>query len=135
MDEILTRFWQNLGERITGPMSLRLILQPSVATFLAIRAGLQDARLGRPPYFWTILTTDAANRGRLLREGWKSITKVFCLAIVLDVVYQLVVQRWIYPGETLVVAFILACVPYLLIRGLANRLLRPAAAVKQTDHV
>jgi hypothetical protein len=124
MDDIITRIWQNLGDRITGPMSFRLLLQPSVAAFFAIRAGLQDARLGRPAYGWAVLTTDAATRGLLLRDGRKAIAKVFCLAIVLDCVYQIIVQRWIYPGEALAVAFVLACVPYLLIRGPVNRLMR-----------
>ena len=42
--------------------------------------------------------------------------------MVIDAVYQLMVFRWIYPGELLLVPFLLACVPYLLIRGLANRI-------------
>ena len=124
MDELFTRIWENLGGRITGPMSFRLLMQPTVAAILAIRAGLQDARSGRPAYFWTILTTDPAQRRELLREGWKAVTKVFCLAIVLDVIYQIIALRWVYPLETLLVAFLLACVPYLLIRGPVNRLFR-----------
>lgn len=124
MEDILSRIWQDLGDRITGPMSLRLILQPAVATILAIRAGLQDARLGLPPYFWEVLTTGPEARGRLLREGWQAIAKVFCLAVVLDLVYQIIVERWIYPAEALLVALLLACLPYLLFRGLANRLTR-----------
>jgi hypothetical protein len=59
-----------------------------------------------------------------LREGWTAVAKVFLAAVVLDVVYQLVVLRWVYPGEALLVALLLACVPYLLIRGLVNRLVR-----------
>jgi len=46
------------------------------------------------------------------------------VALAIDVIYQLVVLRWIYPGETLLVAFLLACVPYLLIRGPVNRIAR-----------
>jgi hypothetical protein len=130
MDELFTRIWENLGGRITGPMSFRLLMQPTVAAILAIRAGLQDAKSGRPAYFWTILTTDPAQRRELLREGWKAVTKVFCLAIVLDIIYQIIALRWVYPVETLLVAFLLACVPYLLIRGPVNRLVRsrPASA-------
>jgi hypothetical protein len=134
MDDLLSRIWQNLGDRITGPMSFRLILQPAVAGILAIRAGLQDARLGRPAYFWALLTIDPADRRQLLRGGWKSISKVFCLAFLLDAVYQIIVQRWIYPGEALMVAFLLACVPYLLLRGPVNRLLRASQAPARTDH-
>jgi hypothetical protein len=32
------------------------------------------------------------------------------------------VQRFVYPGEALIVAFILAIVPYLLLRGLVTRI-------------
>lgn len=120
MEDLLARVWENLGGRIGGPLSFRLILQPLVATFLAVRAGVLDARAGRPPYFWTILTSPA-DRANLLREGWKAVAKVFVLAVLIDVVYQLIVFRWVYPFESLLVAFLLACVPYLLIRGPVNR--------------
>jgi len=121
MDDVLARIWEHLGGRIGGPLSFRLVLQPVVATVLAIRAGLQDAKTGRPAYFWTILT-DADSRRGLLREGWKAVAKVFVLAVIIDAVYQVIVFRWIYPFETLLVAFLLACVPYLLVRGPVNRI-------------
>jgi len=121
MDEMLARLWENLGGRIGGPMSLRLFLQPTIAVLLAIKSGLADARAGRPPYLWTILTR-ADDRRDLLRNGWKSVAKVFTMAVVLDVVYQLIVNHWVYPIESFIVAFILACVPYLLVRGPVNRI-------------
>ena len=121
MDDVLARIWEHLGGRIGGPLSFRLVLQPVVATVLAIRAGLQDAKTGRPAYFWTILT-DADSRRGLLREGWKAVAKVFVLAVIIDAVYQVIVVRWIYPFESLLVAFLLACVPYLLVRGPVNRI-------------
>jgi len=120
MDDVLARIWENLGGRIGGPMSFRLLLQPTVAAFLAIRAGLDDARAGRAPYLWTILTKPDERRD-LVRQGWKAVVQVFVLAVVIDSVYQVMVFRWIYPGELLLVAFLLACVPYLLLRGPANR--------------
>ena len=59
----------------------------------------------------------------MAKNGWKSVGKVFILAIVLDVVYQLIEHRWtVYPGEAVLVAIILAIVPYLLIRGPVNRI-------------
>ena len=124
MDDVLARFWENLGARVGGPLTLRLILQPAVAIVLAIRAGLLDARTGKPPYFWTILTTNPADRRERLREAWKAVAKVFVLAALIDVAYQVMVFRWVYPFEALVVAFLLACVPYLLIRGPANLIAR-----------
>jgi len=36
--------------------AFRLLLQPGVATFFAIRDGLKDARECEPPYFWGLFT-------------------------------------------------------------------------------
>ena len=52
---------------------------------------------------------------------------MFVLAVVLDVVYQLYVLHFVYPGEALIVAFVLAIVPYLILRGLVTRLARDTA--------
>jgi hypothetical protein len=123
MEEFLLRFFTNLGNRVGGPMTFRIILQPTMAILLAIRAGMKDAREGRPPYFWTILT-DPAQRPVLIREGWKSVARVFVLAVIMEVIYQWIVLRWFYPGEALTIAVLLAVVPYLLLRGPINRLVR-----------
>ena len=50
--------------------------------------------------------------------------KVFILAVVPDVIYQYLVLRWFYLREALIVAFIPALVPYLLIRGPVDRIAR-----------
>jgi len=122
MDPMIARISHNLVERVTGPMHFRLLLQPGMATFFAIRDGLKDARECKPPYFWGLFT-DKGEREEMVKNGWKSVGKVFILAIVLDVVYQLIEHRWtVYPGEAVLVAIILAIVPYLLIRGPVNRI-------------
>ena len=102
MDEILARVWENLGGRIGGPMKFRLLLQPLMVSIFAVRAGLQDARAGRPAFFWSVLS-DAQERSALLRDRWKDIAKIFTMAVVIDVVYQLIVERWVYPFESLIV--------------------------------
>jgi hypothetical protein len=104
-------------------MKFRLVLQPAMAAFFAIRAGLADARAGNPPYFWCLIS-ERGNRTALIKNGWKSVGRVFILALVLDVVYQLIVLRFVYPGEAIIVAFILAIVPYLILRGLVTRVAR-----------
>jgi hypothetical protein len=131
MDEQLVRLWDDLVGRASGPLSFRLVLQPAVAVILAIRAGVRDARAGRPPYAWRIVT-HPEDRRRLLREGGGDIGKVFLAAVVIDVVYQYVVLRWVYPGEALLVAFLLACVPYPPIRGLVDRLARSRRSALKT---
>ena len=132
MDDFFARFWGDLAGRATGPMWFRLLLQPSVAALFAIRDGVRDAKAGRALYSWSVFH-DAGHRAELLKDGWKAVAKVFCLAVVLDVIYQVIVLRWVWLGEVLLVAFVLACVPYLLIRGPVNRLLRSRFASARTE--
>ena len=123
MDETLNRIGANLIERVSGPMSFRLVMQPLMAIYFATRDGVRDAREGHPAYFWS-LVHDPSHRRQRMREGWTSIGKLFVLALALDAVYQFIVLRWFYPGEAIIVATCLAVVPYALIRGLVNRLSR-----------
>jgi hypothetical protein len=123
MDDIWFRILENLTDRVSGPLKFRFVLQPVMATIFAIIAGLRDAKTGKPPYFWALIT-DPAHRKDLMKDGWKSVGKVFILALVLDVVYQFIVLGFVYPGEVIIVAFVLAIVPYLILRGLVTRLTR-----------
>jgi len=120
---MFARIWTNLIGRISGPMTFRLILQPSVAIFFAIRGGISDAREKREPHAWAILT-DSTKRRELLRESWQDVAKVFLAAVIIDFVYQVMELGWFYPEEALIVATCLALLPYLLLRGPANRIAR-----------
>jgi hypothetical protein len=119
----MIRVWNDLISGPSGPLGLRFIMQPIMATILAVRDGLKDARHDRSPYFWTILS-DPARRWSRVREGLAAVSKVIALAIILDAVYQLIVLGRFYLGEALIVAFVLAFVPYLLIRGPVERIAR-----------
>jgi hypothetical protein len=121
MSDLLARVWEHLSGRIDGPLAFRLVVQPLVAGLLGIRAGLWDARSGRPAYFWTLLTSPG-ERVQLWREGWKAVGRVMAFAALMDVAYQLLVFGGIYPLETVFIAFLLAGVPYLLTRGPVNRI-------------
>jgi hypothetical protein len=123
MDDTWMRIAGDLAARVSGPMKFRLVLQPAMAAFFAIRAGLADAKCGKPPYFWALASVPA-QRAEMIEDGWKSVGRVFLLALVLDVVYQIIVLRFVYPGEAIIVAFVLAIVPYLILRGLVTRLAR-----------
>ena len=121
MEDLFSRVVEDLVGRVSGPMKFRLILQPVTATIFAILRGLKDAKEGKPPYFWALFT-DPAHRRDMLQDGWKSIGRVIIIAFVMDAVYQYVALRWFYPNEAILVAVILALVPYLLIRGPVNRI-------------
>lgn len=121
--EMINRGAEQLVGRASGPLHARLLIQPIVATILAIRAGMRDAREGRPAFFWTILTSPDSRRN-LLDSGWKDISKLFLVAVVLDTGYQFFVFGTYYPVQTLIVAFAVAVVPYTLLRGVATRITR-----------
>jgi hypothetical protein len=123
IQEILSRFWDQLIAQPSGPLAFRLVLQPIMAAILAILDGLKDARAGRPLYTWTILT-DPAQRAGYLREGLKRVSRVIIFALVMDAIYQFIVLHRFYPGEALIIAFVVAVLPYLLIRGPVTRLAR-----------
>ena len=121
MEDIISRGWDDLVARVGGPLTFRLVIQPAVAVFLAVRSGLKDAREGRPVFFWTMVLNPAERR-YLLRQGWKDVGKLFIVAVVLDVIYQIIVLHGVYAGQLLIVATTLAIVPYLVVRGLTNRI-------------
>jgi hypothetical protein len=121
--KVLEQFWHDLVERPDGPMRFRFVLQPLMATIVAIRDGLEDARSGRSPYFATVLGNPRERAGRL-REGLNATARIIALGLVMDVIYQAIVFKTFYPDQALVVALVLAFVPYLIIRDVTARIAR-----------
>ena len=121
--DVFRRGWQNILQRSGGPMSLRFFLQPAMAVLLAVHDGINDARLHRPPYIWTLLTHPAGS-GPLLREALIVTARPILLALAVDGIYQGLVLHAFYPGEMAAIAVVLAFVPYLLLRGPVERLAR-----------
>jgi hypothetical protein len=117
------RVWTDLVARTHGPLSFRFVLQPLMAAILAIRDGMLDARTGRSPYFWTVFHNPDECRSRL-REGLTATARILLLGLAMDAIYQGWVLQTFYPVEALIVAVLLAFIPYLLIRGPAARLAR-----------
>src|SRR6516164_4239119 len=66
--DTIQRLSYNLFERTDAPMRFRFVLQPLMAAIAAIHDGREDARVGRSPYFVTLLR-DSQERAGLLREG------------------------------------------------------------------
>jgi hypothetical protein len=113
-------------------MKFRLILQPLTAAYFGFRGGIADAKVGRPPYFWALLSTPS-QRISLLKSGWKHVGKVFIFAVLLDVVYQMIELRFVYVGQAIIVPIILAILPYLILRGVVKRAAERIEARRQHD--
>lgn len=133
--EVWNRVFVSIAERPGGPMTFRFILQPMMAAILAAIDGYRDARSGTPPYFWS-LVTGSSPRGEKLFDGIIATSRVILLGLVMDVAYQLIVFKTFYPGEAAIVAVLLAFVPYLLLRGIFERLARVSGVRPQPreDH-
>ncbi|HUO87736.1 MAG TPA: hypothetical protein VMU08_01075 [Rhizomicrobium sp.] len=119
--DVTVRFWDELVARPSGPLAFRFILQPAMATLLAVRDGFADAHAQRLPYFWLLLH-DSPHRADRLREGFRAVLRVILLGLAMDAVYQVIELKAFRPTEMLVVTFVLAFLPYLLVRGPIDRL-------------
>jgi hypothetical protein len=121
--EFLSRGWTDLLARPGGPYGLRFVLQPLMAALLAVRDGIGDARSGRSPYFWMVMH-DKGQRRERFAEALKATARIGALAILIDAAYQLRVLDTFFPDQALIVALLLALVPYLLLRGPVDRIAR-----------
>ena len=79
--------------------------------------------MGRAPYFWTLLTNPSERGGRLQRRIDLHSAGHF-VGLCMDMIYQVIVLKTFYPGEAVIVALVLAFIPYLLLRGPIARIAR-----------
>src|SRR5271155_609385 len=115
------RIIEHFLSRLDGPLHFRFIFQPLVAVVFAIRDGRRDAREAGAPFR---LFTRPEQRREALLSSWTSLGKGFVIALILDAIYQYLELHWFYPGEALLVALILAVLPYFLLRGIVNHFSR-----------
>jgi len=125
------RVWRNMAARPGGPMTFRFVLQPTMAAIAALRDGIRDARTGRWPYLWTLVNDPARRMGRL-NEGLISTARIILLGLVMDAIYQVAELNIFHPGEAVVVALVLAFLPYLILRGPIARAARWFFALRST---
>ena len=52
-----------------------------MAIIFAVIEGVRDAKTGKPAYFWALLSAPDRRKG-LVKEGWKSVGKIFMFAIL-----------------------------------------------------
>jgi hypothetical protein len=121
--DVQQRFWSDIFERVGGPMSFRFILQPAMALLAALPDGINDAKHGHSAFFWTHRGDPSLQRGRL-RQGLTSTARVVLLGISMDVIYQLRELDQFYPAEAVVMALLLAVIPYFIFRWIVERIAR-----------
>ena len=131
--ETIARGWENLISRFGGPMSFRFLMQPAVAAFFAIRAGIRDARENKPTFLGCALSNPRSWSPRM-RQSWRDVGAVFIVALVLDAIYQIAVQGGIFTLELLITATVLALVPYMVLRDLVSRAARRLGVGENIDH-
>lgn len=119
--ETLARGWHNILDRPGKMFALRFVLQPAVSGILAIRDGIRDARAANPPFLLALLI-DSTRRRLLAKEALDTVATVMLMAIALDVIYQLVSFKTLYPVESVIIGLLLGLVPYVLVRGPAARI-------------
>jgi hypothetical protein len=121
--EVHRRFWDDIADRIHGPMTFRFYLQPAMALLAALPDGIADARLGHKSFFWSRVREPEAPTGRL-REGLIATARVVLLGISMDVIYQFKALDRFYPVEALMMAILLAVIPYFIFRWIVERVIR-----------
>ena len=123
MDDFLSEFWTDLVGRWSGPFAFRFFMQPVMAAFYAYRDGRKDAGAEQLPYLMRFFSAPRS-RPSLVRETWQAVGRIIALGVVMDALYQIIVLRWIFPLQLVVMVLALAVLPYVLLRGLFTRLLR-----------
>lgn len=125
------QFWADMGLRLTGPAAFRFILQPILAVLYGVRDGVNDAKRGQPPYVFDIVMVPA-DRKRQAASGWAGIGKAVIFATVFDAVIQYMILGMIYPGAAIIVGVVCMAIPYVLARGITNRLVSRMPSIRAT---
>lgn len=115
------RFFEHLWARFSGPGRLRFVLQPTMAVLLGVRDGKRDSRTRRPPFLLG-LALQRTHRRELWRSAIASVRDLVAIAIVLDIISQMLIFREIHPGAALLVGPVLIAVPYSISRAFTNRI-------------
>jgi hypothetical protein len=117
--QVRARAWHDLFERFGGPMSFRFFLQPTMAAVAATR--WNQGRAYRPVSVF-LDGPEPSERGGRIREALFSTARIILLGLGMDAIYQYRVLKTFYPDEALLIALMLAVVPYFLVRGPVTRI-------------
>jgi len=120
-------FWDSIVRDVGGrgvfggSFQFRLVLQPLTAVILGIRVGLADAKRGDLPFFQALLH-DKGERGDLLARAARDALLPLAVAFVVDAILQKMINHHIRPLVALLVGAVIVFLPFLIARGLTNRI-------------
>ncbi len=117
--------------RVTGPLSLRFVLQPAMAILLGIRDGRLDARAGAPPFGWA-LVFKKGSRGAAIKSALHALLVPIVVGRVMVAVAQYLIFHQVRPGFALLVGTLVMGLPYVAARGISNRII---TAMKKREEV
>jgi hypothetical protein len=122
-------FFEAIGHDLTGrgmfggKFQIRLILQPLLAFLLGVRFGLRDAKEGKRAFFMRLIGAEAQHdRWPILREGLRDAIVPLCIAFVIDGILQRIINGHVRPLAAVVVGALLVFLPFVIGRGLSNRI-------------
>lgn len=104
-----------------GPGSFRFLVQPCMAILIGLRDGRRDSHRGRHPYFLLLLGLRGAERNREIRGGLRAIAVPLILGVVMSLVFQYIIVSRVRLLPALGFAALFVALPYLVARGLGNR--------------
>ena len=127
--------WRDLTGRgmFGGKFQIRLILQPLVALLLGVRLGIRDAKHGKPPFFMSLVDPKHDRRANL-KQGLRDAIVPLGVAFVLDGILQRMILGHVRWLGAVVVDSLLVFLPFLIGRGLANRIWTHGHQIRQIPH-
>ncbi len=122
-----------LLELIAGPGTFRFVIQPVLAILFGVRDGRNDAKSSTPPILYMLLLQPGTRR-----EALKGVLKAIALPLTLAVAIDSILQIYIFGvwrlQWALVIGLGLIGIPYILARGITNRIFSVLRDKKATSH-
>jgi hypothetical protein len=120
-------FWDSIARDLSGrgmfggPFQFRLIIQPLAAMILGVKVGIRDAKVGDVPFFGALLR-HRGKRGHLMAKAVRDAIVPLLIAFIVDSILQRLINGRIRPLAAALVGGLLVFVPFITVRGLANRI-------------
>ncbi len=130
MKEIFETVVERVIARVTGPMSLRFVLQPAMAILLGIRDGRLDARAGAPPFGWALVFMKG--RKAAVKSALSALLVPIIIGSLMDAIAQYLIFHQVRPFWALVMGTLVMGLPYIAARGISNRIV---TAMKKPEEV